>query len=97
MASRVVPLLNRIVVRKLDAPLKSAGGIILKETDDNGPQIGEVVSVGRGHIYENGKTRDMLIKSGQNVLLPNYIGQEITIDQEKVFIFRDTDILAVLD
>jgi chaperonin GroES len=69
----VVPLLNRIVVRKLEAPLKSAGGIILKETDENGPQVGHVVSVGGGHIYDNGKRRDMLIQPGQTVLLPSYM------------------------
>lgn len=97
MASRVVPLLNRIIVQKLDAPLKSAGGIILKEADDKAPMIGKVLSVGGGLIFDNGKRREMLLKVGQNVLLPSYLGQEITVDQEKVFIYRDTDILAVLE
>lgn len=97
MASRVVPLLNRIVVQKLEAPLKSAGGIILKESDDKSPVVGKVLSVGGGHIFDNGKRREMLLKAGQNVLLPSYIGQEITVDQEKVYIYRDTDILAVLE
>jgi chaperonin GroES len=97
MASRIVPLLNRIVIQKLEAPLKSAGGIILRENKDKDAQLGKVVKVGPGAIFENGRTRENLLKPGQNVLLPSYSGQEIEIDKEKLYIYKDTEILGVLD
>ncbi|OMJ68629.1 hypothetical protein SteCoe_33860 [Stentor coeruleus] len=97
MASRIVPLLNRVVIRKLESQLKSAGGIILREKDDKDLQIGQVMKVGTGAMFDNGKTRDMLLKPGQNVLLPAYFGQEIQIDNEKFYIYKDTEILGVLE
>ena len=97
MASRIVPLLNRIVVQRLDAPLKSAGGIILSESKDQDVYIGKVMRVGVGAMFDNGKTREMLLKQGQNVLLPSYSGQEIEVDNEKLYIYKDTEILGILE
>lgn len=97
MAGRIVPLLNRIVIKKLEAPLKSAGGIILREAKDQDNQIGKVVKAGPGALFDNGKTRESLVKEGQSVLLPSYLGQEIEIDNEKFYIYKDTEILGILD
>ena len=97
MASRIIPLLNRIVVKKIEAPLKSAGGIILRENDDSNLQVGKIVSVGSGQIYDNGRTREMALRPGQDVLLPSYMGQEVEVDKEKLYIYKDTEILGVLE
>ena len=97
MAHRIVPLLNRVVVQKLDAPLKSAGGVILREADSEDLTIAKVLQVGPGAMFDNGRTRDNLLKTGQTVLLPSYLGQEIEIDSEKVYIYKDIEILAVLE
>ena len=97
MAGRIIPLLNRIVVKRLEAPLKSSGGIILNSKADENFYVGKVVKVGSGFIFENGKTIENLIKADQTVLLPSYSGQEIEIDNEKLYIYKDTEILGVLE
>ena len=97
MAKRLVPLLNRIVVQRLEVPKRTAGGILLPETNMEDTKVGRVMAVGKGEIYDNGKVRETLVQEGQHVLLPSYPGQEVEVDKEKFYIYRDTEVIAVLD
>ena len=92
------PLLNRIVVKKPDASKVSKGGIILKSQEV--AAWGTVVAVGPGRIMEHdGSLRPMTVKVGDNVLLPEYGGSTIKMgaDKEELFIYRDDDIMGILE
>ncbi|CAG9335448.1 unnamed protein product [Blepharisma stoltei] len=97
MSRRIVPLLNRIIIQKAEIPNKTAGGILLPETKDKDTQVGTVIAAGPGAMFENGRTRETIVRQGQSVLLPSYSGQEVDIDNEKFYIYKDTEILAILE
>ena len=92
---RVIPLLNRIVVRKLQPETKTASGIIVNKPDAN--TYGTIVEVGQGSYDANGKLIPVSVKSGDKVLLPEYGGQKVKLAEEELFIYRDTDIIAKLE
>ena len=92
------PLLNRVVVKKPDASKVSKGGIILKSSEV--AQWGTVIAVGPGRIMEhNGELKPMTLKVGDNVLLPEYGGSAIKLgaEKEELFIYRDDDIMGILE
>lgn len=93
---RVVPLLNRVMIQRVEAPKQTAGGILLPETKDNDLQIGTVVTTGPG-LFEEGQFRECLVKSGQKVLLPSYGGQVVEVDDKKFYIFRDTELVGIVE
>lgn len=97
MSRRIIPLLNRIIIQKVEAPSKTAGGILLPDSKDKDTQVGRVVAAGPGAMFENGRTRETLVREGQSVLLPSYSGQEVEIDSQKFYIYKDTEILGVLE
>ena len=96
-AKRVLPLLNRVLVRKLELPNKSAGGILLPEKKDEGTSAGEVVSIGPGAHGVDGVLQPALVKPGQKVLLPLYSGTVVATGTEKLYMYRDSEILAILE
>ena len=89
------PLLNRILVKKPDASKVSKGGIILKAQES--ANWGTVVRVGPGRVMENGDLREMQVKVGDNVLLPEYGGSTIKMGDEELHLFRDDDVLGILE
>ena len=89
------PLLNRIVIKKPDSQKVSKGGIILKSQEQ--VNWGTVVAAGPGRISEEGVLREMSVKVGDHVLLPEYGGSTIKLDQEELVIYRDDDVLGVLE
>lgn len=91
------PLLNRIVVKKPDMQKVSKGGIILKQTEVS--PWGTVVAVGPGRTMENGEIKPVTIQVGDAVLLPEYGGSTIKLgkDNEELFIYRDDDVLGILE
>ncbi len=94
MAVKLKPLADRIVVRPLEKDDKTRGGIILPDTVKEKPQEGEVVAVGPGRLSDDGKRVAMEVKVGDIVIYAKYGGTEITIDDEKLMILRDSDVLA---
>lgn len=96
-ARRVIPLLNRILVRKLELPTKSQGGILLPEKKDEGTSAGEVISAGPGAYGPDGKLHETLVRPGQKVLLPLYSGTTVDVAGEKFYMYRDSEILAILE
>lgn len=94
MAVKLKPLADRIVVRPLEKDDKTRGGIILPDTVKEKPQEGEVVAVGPGRLSDDGKRVAMEVKVGDIVIYAKYGGTEITIDDEKLMILRESDVLA---
>lgn len=95
----VIPLLNRVLVRKLIPEAKSAGGIILSEKSmEKEARIGVVISVGPGTVSEAGTVIPVSVKVGDHVLLPEYSGIKLPVAEENEFlIYKDTELLAVLE
>jgi chaperonin GroES len=91
------PLQDRIIVKRLEEESKTAGGILIPDTAKEKPQRGEVVSVGKGKVTEEGKVLPMDVKSGDKVLFGKYAGTEIKIEGEDYLIMREDDILGVIE
>ncbi|MGQ3674627.1 co-chaperone GroES [Xanthobacter sp. TB0139] len=90
------PLHDRVVVKRLDAEQKSAGGIIIPDTAKEKPQQGEVVSVGPGARNEKGELVALDVKAGDKVLFGKWSGTEVKIDGQDLLIMKESDILGVL-
>jgi chaperonin GroES len=91
------PLHDRIVVRRIDAEEKTAGGIIIPDTAKEKPQQGEVVAVGPGARNEQGQIVPLDVKAGDTVLFGKWSGTEVKIDGEDLLIMKESDIMGVLE
>lgn len=94
---KVVPLNDKIVVRRLEAEEKTAGGIVLPDTAKEKPRQGKVLSLGDGKLLDDGKRAKFQVREGDKVLFSSYGGQEVTVDGEEYLILTEDDILAVVD
>lgn len=94
---KVVPLNEKIVVKRLEAEDKTAGGILLPDSAKEKPRQGKVLSMGDGKLLENGKRASFQVKEGDRVLFSAYAGNEVTVDGEEYLIMSEDDILAVMD
>ena len=92
---KIIPLYDRIVLKRDDALSKTAGGIVLPDTAKDKPQKGTVVSVGDGHISKDGKRNPLTLKAGDRVIFSSYAGDEITIGDDELLLLREGDVLAV--
>jgi chaperonin GroES len=98
MATRIRPLADRLIVKRIEASeQKSAGGIIIPDTAKEKPQEGKVVAVGKGKINDDGKVTPLDIKAGDRILFGKYSGSEIKIDGEEHLILREDDVLGVVE
>jgi chaperonin GroES len=97
MAMKVVPLNDKIVVERLEADEKTAGGIILPDTAKEKPKQGKVLALGEGKPLENGKRAAFQVKVGDRVLFTSYAGSEVTVDGDEYLIMTEDDVLAVVD
>src|SRR5690242_18055161 len=96
MATKLTPLHDRVVVRRVEEAETTRGGIIIPDTAKDKPQEGEVIAVGKGKISEEGKVRPLDVKEGDRVLFGKYSGSEIKIDGEDFLIMREEEILGIL-
>ncbi len=94
---KVVPLNDKIVVKRLEAESKTAGGIVLPDSAREKPKQGKVLSRGDGKHMENGKRAPFQVKEGDRVLFSSYAGSEVNIDGEEYLIMTEDDILAIVD
>ena len=94
---KVVPLNDKIVVKRLEAEEKTPGGIVLPDTAKEKPRQGKVLSVGEGKLLESGKRASFQVKEGDRVLFSSYAGNEVNIDGEEYLIMTEDDILAVVE
>jgi chaperonin GroES len=90
------PLHDRLVIKRIEAEAKSAGGIIIPDTAKEKPQQGEVVAVGPGGRDESGKLIPIDVKAGDRVLFGKWSGTEVKIDDQEYLIMKESDIMGVL-
>ncbi len=93
--AKVKPLGDRVLVKRIEAEEKTAGGIVLPDTAKEKPKEGEIVAVGEGKMLESGKRSELQVKVGNRVLFSSYAGTDVTIDGEEYLILREDDILAI--
>ncbi|MFK7892685.1 MAG: co-chaperone GroES [Granulosicoccus sp.] len=91
------PLHDRVVVKRMEEERTSAGGIVIPDSATEKPVRGEVLSIGKGKIAENGDVRPLDLKVGDQVLFGKYSGTEIKIDGEDVLVMREDDIMGVFE
>ena len=91
------PLHDRVVVKRIDAEEKTAGGIIIPDTAKEKPQEGEVVAVGPGARDEHGKLQPLELKAGDRVLFGKWSGTEVKIDGEELMIMKESDVMGVIE
>jgi chaperonin GroES len=91
------PLHDRVVVRRIEAEEKTAGGIIIPDTAKEKPQQGEVVAVGPGARDETGKLIPIDLKAGDTVLFGKWSGTEVKINGEDLLIMKESDIFGVIE
>ena len=90
------PLHDRVLVRRVGAEEKTAGGIIIPDTAKEKPQEGEIVSVGTGSKAEDGKVTPLDVKAGDRILFGKWSGTEVKVDGEDLLIMKESDILGVI-
>ena len=91
------PLHDRVIVKRLDAETKSAGGIVIPDTAAEKPSKGKVVAVGTGKIQDAGKVRPMAVKAGDKVLFGKYSGTEVKVEGEDLLVMREEDLMAIIE
>ncbi|MBW7971023.1 co-chaperone GroES [Bradyrhizobium sp. BR 10289] len=91
------PLHDRVLVRRLDAEEKTAGGIIIPDTAKEKPQQGEIVATGPGARNEQGQLVQLDVEPGDLVLFAKWSGTEVKIDGEEFLIMKESDLLGVVD
>lgn len=91
------PLHDRVVVKRIDAEQKTAGGIIIPDTAREKPQEGEIVAVGPGARDERGQLIAIELKPGDRVLFGKWSGTEVKLDGEELLIMKESDIMGVIE
>jgi chaperonin GroES len=91
---RIVPLGDKVVLKRQEAEGTTAGGIVLPDAAKDKPQKGEVVAIGDGHVRDDGKKVPLTVKEGDRVIFSSYAGDEIKIGEEEYLLLREGDILA---
>ena len=91
------PLHDRVLVRRIEAEEKTAGGIIIPDTAKEKPQEGEVVAIGAGTRDDSGKLVELSVKPGDRILFGKWSGTEVKIDGEELLIMKESDILGVVE
>ncbi|OGT16536.1 MAG: co-chaperone GroES [Gammaproteobacteria bacterium RIFCSPLOWO2_02_FULL_38_11] len=91
------PLGDRVIVQRLETERTSAGGIVIPDNAAEKPSKAKVVAVGPGRRLDNGDTRILDVKKGDNILFGKYSGSEIEIDARKFLVLREEDIMAIID
>src|SRR6201997_5448155 len=91
------PLHDRVLIRRLNAEEKSAGGIIIPDTAQEKPMEGEVVAVGPGARNEQGHIVALEVKAGDHILFGKWSGTEVKLDGEELLIMKESDLMGVIE
>ncbi len=93
--TKIVPLGDRVVLKRETAQSTTSGGIVLPDSAKDKPQKGVVISVGEGYISRDGKRHALTLKAGDKVIFSSYAGDEISVGEEDYLLLRESDVLAV--
>jgi len=91
------PLHDRVLVRRIEAEAKTAGGIIIPETAKEKPSEGEIVAIGTGYVNDNGETRPLAVQNGDKIIFSKWAGTEITVDGEELMVMKESVIIGIVD
>src|SRR5437879_7874461 len=91
------PLHDRILIRRIEAEEKTAGGIIIPDTAKEKPQEGEIVAVGPGARDESGKLVPLDVKAGDRILFGKWSGTEVKIDGQDYLIMKESDVMGIIE
>jgi len=94
---KIRPLADKVLVERVEAESKTAGGIVLPDTAKEKPQRGKIVSVGEGKLLEDGTRKEVQVKKGDLVLFTSYAGTDIKIDGKEYLIMDESDIMAIIE
>jgi chaperonin GroES len=94
---KVVPLGDKVVIKRLEADSRTAGGIVLPDSAKEKPQQGRVLSVGDGRLVADGQRAKCQVHEGDRVVFSPWAGTEIKVDGNELLIVKEDDILAILD
>ncbi len=94
--STLKPLHEKVVVERMEAESKSAGGILIPDTAKEKPMKGTVIAVGPGRVLDNGEVKALDVKKGDQILFGGYAGSEVKLDGKDYLIVNESEILAVL-
>ncbi len=90
------PLHDRVLVRRIEAEEKTAGGIIIPDSAQEKPSEGEIVAVGSGAKAEDGTVTPLDVKAGDRVLFGKWSGTEVTVNGEELLIMKESDIMGII-
>ena len=94
---KIRPLGDKVLVKRLEAEEKTAGGIVLPETAKEKPKRGTIQAVGGGKLLDSGERSKPQIKKGDEVIFTSYAGTEVKVNGEELLIMDESDILAVVE
>jgi chaperonin GroES len=94
---KIRPLADKVLVQRVEAENKTAGGIVLPDTAKEKPQRGKIIAVGEGKLSDDGSRQKPQVKKGDTVLFTSYAGSEIKIDGKEYLIMTESDIMAVIE
>jgi chaperonin GroES len=94
---KIIPLGDKVVVKRLEAETKTAGGIVLPDSAKEKPQRGKVVAVGDGRLLDSGQRAKPVVKKGDEVVFTAYAGTEVKVGGDELMIMSESDILAIVD
>ncbi len=94
--TKLHPLHDRILVKRIEEEEARRGGIIIPDTAKEKPQEGKIVAVGKGKVTEDGKKTPLDVKAGDRILFGKYSGSEVKLDGEEYLIMKEEDVLGVL-
>lgn len=95
--NKIKPLFDNILIKPLEAEAKTASGIILPDSVQEKPQMGQIIAVGPGKITPNGKKEKVVVKVGQKVMYKKWGGNEVKLGGEELVLVEQKDILAILE
>ena len=94
---KIQPLADKVLVERVEAENKTAGGIVLPDTAKEKPQRGKVVSVGEGRLLDDGTRQEVQVKKGDEIIFTSYAGTEVKIGGKEYLIMNESDIMAVIE
>ncbi len=94
---KIRPLADKVIVQRLEAENKTAGGIVLPDSAQEKPKTGKIIEVGKGKILDDGSVSPMQVKKGDKVLFTSYAGTEVKIEGKEYLIMDESDIMAVIE
>ncbi len=95
--SKLRPLHDRVIVKRLEEEKVSSGGIVIPDSATEKPIRGEVLAAGDGKILDDGKVRPIAVKVGDKVLFGKYSGTDVKVDGDELLVLREDDIVAVIE